>query len=434
MTQDELLELSMEKPLYGGDCLSHHQGKAVFIPFALPGETVRARIAHQKRRFNHAEIDSLIQISSARCEPKCIHFSHCGGCQYQHADYPGQLAMKQLILREIMLRERVPIPATIGLLSGNPWEYRNRIRLALGTNNGSSSIQFGYRSRASHDIVPITECPIAAPMLVRVASRVEQCLSQSPPPVAVNELEVFTNATEDQVLVTLHSASASSRETQAWVESMFCELGPPVTGLRIVSKTESGQRERLDQSGEESLFYSVANTRYAVQHNAFFQVNRWILEDFVSLVTANRRGRQAWDLFAGVGLFARRLEQTFECVTAVESSPASFVSLEKSLTNASSRAVCSTTLQFLQQNRDRREPGPDCIVLDPPRAGLGQQTCTLLAAIHAPQMVYVSCDPATLARDLKMLTAERYTIANITLVDMFPQTYHLETVVSLVRA
>jgi len=424
----------MEKPIYGGDCLSHHQGKAVFTPFTIPGEIVSARIVDQKRNFSHTEIDKVIHPSASRCEPKCVHFARCGGCHYQHADYPAQLAMKQQILREIMLRERVSIPDTIGLLSGNPWEYRNRIRLASFTENSSGSRRFGYRARASHDIVPIAECPIAAPILTRVAALAEQWLSRNFSAAAVGEIELSTNTTEDQVLVTLYSESASGHPTQAWIQSMLRELGPPVIGVRIECKTDAEQQKSLDHAGEDSLLYTIGKTKYPVQHGAFFQVNRWLLEDFLALVTADRRGMQAWDLFAGVGLFARQLEHSFQSVIAVESSPASFASLETSLANADSRAICSTTLQFLQRNRELREPRPDFIVLDPPRAGLSQQTCALLAAIHAPEMIYVSCDPATLARDLKLLTAERYKVSNIILVDMFPQTYHLETVVSLIRA
>lgn len=434
MTEIDLLELTMEKPIYGGDCLSHHQGKAVFTPFTLPGETIRARVRDRKRNFHHAEIDSLIHASSSRCEPKCIHFSRCGGCHYQHADNATQPAMKLRILREIMLRERVAIPDTIGLIANNPWEYRNRIRLAIIAESGSSSRQFGYRARASHDIVPITECPIAAPVLLRMAALVNQFLPHNHPPVAIHEMELFTNRTEDQVLITLHAESAASRPTQDWIQSMLRELGPPVIGVRIECKTDAGQQENLGSVGKEALLYTIGGLKYPVEHGAFFQVNRWLLEDFLAIVTSDHSGRHAWDLFAGVGLFARRLESTFDAVTAVESSGASFASLKTSLAKAASQAVCATTLQFLERNRELREPRPDFIVLDPPRAGLGQQTCTLLAAIHAPEMVYVSCDPVTLARDLKLLTAERYRISGMTLVDMFPHTYHLETVVSLIRA
>ena len=186
-------------------------------------------------------------------------------------------------------------------------------------------------------------------------------------------------------------------------------------------------------AGVAAIAYDVADLSYEVPHGAFFQVNRWLVDEFVALVTDGLAGRVAWDLYAGVGLFARRLAGTFAEVLAVEPAPASGPALERNLAGTSARAVSSTTLDFLRRNRELREPRPDAIVLDPPRAGLGDEVTTLLNAIHAPEMAYVSCDPATLARDLRALTLERYRVESVTLVDMFPQTFHLETMVRLRR-
>jgi 23S rRNA (uracil1939-C5)-methyltransferase len=170
-----------------------------------------------------------------------------------------------------------------------------------------------------------------------------------------------------------------------------------------------------------------------VDHGAFFQVNRWLIDEFLALVLDGHSGGLAWDLFAGVGLFARQLAGSFGQVLAVESSPSSFAALQSNLEGTTGRASANTTLDFLRRNREEREGRPDLIVLDPPRAGLGEETTRLLNAIGAPEMVCVSCDPMTLARDLRALTQERYKIEKITLVDMFPQTFHLETVVQLRR-
>jgi 23S rRNA (uracil1939-C5)-methyltransferase len=186
--------------------------------------------------------------------------------------------------------------------------------------------------------------------------------------------------------------------------------------------------------GQPSLNCTAAGFSYRVDHGAFFQVNRHLIDDFVGLATGNHSGNLAWDLYAGVGLFARKLTARFAQVIAVESAPASEAALHYNLASTNASAVASSTLDFLRRNRELREPRPDFIILDPPRAGLGDQVTTLLNAIHAPAMVYVSCDPATLARDLRQLTQERYIVENITLVDMFPQTFHLETVVRLRRS
>jgi 23S rRNA (uracil1939-C5)-methyltransferase len=168
-----------------------------------------------------------------------------------------------------------------------------------------------------------------------------------------------------------------------------------------------------------------------VDQGAFFQVNRWLVDELVECVTAGLHGGQAWDLFAGVGLFARKLAERFERVIAVESAPAAKAPLKHNLGGTNATAVKATTLEFLRgaANGER----PDAIIVDPPRTGLGAETTELLGRISAPEMVYVSCDPATLARDLRALVAAGYAIERIALADLFPQTFHLETVVKLRR-
>jgi 23S rRNA (uracil1939-C5)-methyltransferase len=170
-----------------------------------------------------------------------------------------------------------------------------------------------------------------------------------------------------------------------------------------------------------------------VEHGSFFQVNRHLIDPFVRLVTQGYSGNTAWDLYCGVGLFAHRLADAFTQVVAVEWSPYSHFALQQNLAETRAQIVHSPTRKFLERNRAQRESRPDFIVLDPPRAGLDPETVQLLNQIHAPEMVYVSCDPATFARDLKALTHERYRLEALTLVDMFPQTYHLETVARLIR-
>ena len=422
------MNLTLEKPVYGGDCLAHYEGKAVFVPLTLPGESVTARITEEKRSFAKAELDQILIAAPNRIAPECPYFGNCGGCHYQHADYPTQLALKQQILRETLARAGVSVPSEIDSLAAEPWAYRNRIRVAFTDENS-----FGYRSRRSHAIIPITECPIAAPGLLITAQCVSAFLSESHNPPRISELELFTNHDESQQLLTLF-CEKSSAEVTSWLTALHAALPPQVAAIRLQLSDGSLEPQILASVGESSLLYTAAGFSYRVDHSAFFQVNRWLIDDFAAIVTGDHSGQLAWDLFAGVGLFARLLTHSFAKVLAIESAPASFPALQQNLAGTSGRAVGSTTLDFLRRNRQEREPRPDLIVLDPPRAGLGEETTHLLNAIHAPQMIYVSCDPATLARDLRALTQERYKIEAITLVDMFPQTFHLETVVRLSRS
>ena len=161
-------------------------------------------------------------------------------------------------------------------------------------------------------------------------------------------------------------------------------------------------------------------------------MNRWLIDDLVARVTAQHRGALAWDLFAGVGLFARQLASSFQHVVAVESAPASTAALVHNLAGASASVLPTSTLDFLRRNR--KAARPDLIIVDPPRTGLGPDTTSLLTEIASPRLTYVSCDPATLARDLRALIAGGYSIQRLTLADLFPQTFHLETIVDLHRA
>jgi 23S rRNA (uracil1939-C5)-methyltransferase len=422
------IQLTIEKPVYGGDFLSRREGKTVFVPMTLPGETVSAHITEEKRSFAKAEIEAVLTASSHRITPNCPYFGSCGGCHYQHTDYPTQVALKQQILRETLTRNGVPIPAELGILAGDPWAYRNRIRLAL-THDG----ELAYRSRRSHDLIAIRTCPIAAPLLLRTATQVAEFLAKNPPLVRISELELFTNRDESELLLTLFTETIPASDTHSWLASLQASLPQPTSGIRLQLNDGGLNLQILAAIGQPSLTYTAAGIPYRVDHGAFFQVNRHLVDEFVSLVVANHSGSLAWDLYAGVGLFARQLSARFDQVIAVEAAPASQEALQYNLNGAEAKAINSTTLDFLRRNRELREPRPDLIVLDPPRAGLGEETCQLLNAIHAPAMVYVSCDPATLARDLRQLTQERYIIDNVTPVDMFPQTFHLETVVHLRR-
>lgn len=432
MKPGERIEVRIEKPLYGGEFLARCDGQVVFTPFLLPGEVASVRLRDVKRRFARAEVDTLMSRSPERVSPACTHFGQCGGCHYQHASPEMQHRLKHEILVDALQREGIAIPGKIEILSAHPWAYRNRIRLAINANNVHGAI--GYRARSSHTFIPVAECPIAAPSLLPVADRVAECLRQRGHLDDVDEMEVMTTPAEDAVLVTLFARNANGNASvSAALDGMLEEIGAPLTGIALASRNNETKDAFLARAGHDALHYRVANLDYTVPVGAFFQVNRWLLESFRDLIVGQESGELAWDLFAGVGFFARALESQFERVTAVEGADASFASLAKALGQANSKAVHSSTLAFLENNRLQRESRPDFIVLDPPRAGLDTKTCSLLAAIHAPRMTYVSCDPITLARDLKLLTAERFQIASIHLVELFPQTYHLESVVKLVQ-
>jgi 23S rRNA (uracil1939-C5)-methyltransferase len=215
------------------------------------------------------------------------------------------------------------------------------------------------------------------------------------------------------------------------------ERVPALLGVELVIESRAGRSiesqppRTIARWGATSLTYRAAGFDYRVDHGAFFQVNRWLVDSLVDRVTAGHQGKLVWDLFAGVGLFARRLTAGFDRVVAVESAPPAMQALAANLKGTRGAPVRATTLDFLRKRKDEH---PELIVVDPPRQGLGPEIATLLAGIAAPALAYVSCDPATLARDLCALKKSGYAIQSITLVDLFPQTFHLETVVHLLHS
>jgi 23S rRNA (uracil1939-C5)-methyltransferase len=412
------MKLRIEKAIYGGDGLARiPAGKTVFVPGTLPGELVEASIATDRRSFATGKLDAVLEPSAERVAPGCAYFPRCGGCQYQHANPAFQLQMKLDILKETMARAHVPVPGEIASLAGPAWGYRNRIRLQ------AKGPKLGYLQRGSHTVLPVTHCPIAAPVLEQAIAVVERVAGFEG---LCEEVEFFTNGEQDQLLISLWPGlqqRPSEQALEVFAERVRVEL-PALIGVGLFTQTNTRYW------GHRSLTYTVCGIPYQVSLGSFFQVNRFLLPELLQLVVQNRSGRTAWDLYAGAGLFARALD--FEFVTAVESEGFSSDDLNKNLESRPHQVVRSNTLDFLRR-QSAAQVRPDLIVVDPPRAGLGKEICSHLSRIAAPNIIYVSCDPATLARDLQTLLESGYFLQTIQLVDMFPQTFHLETVTVLVR-
>jgi 23S rRNA (uracil1939-C5)-methyltransferase len=422
--------VTIEKPIYGGACLARIEGKAIFVPLTLPGEQARIRIIDDKRGYATAEAEQIVAIAPERIAPKCSHFGVCGGCHYQHTGYEVQLNFKQAILRETLQRAGVQPPEEIALLSAalpsQTWAYRNRARLAFDAQGNP-----GYRGRRSHSVIPIRECPITAPLLVESARAFADVARKLHPVLRIAELSLFCNAGESALLATVFTTGPTSALFEDMAIAVHDRV-PALIGADLVADGRADEKPHtIARWGATSLGYRAAGFDYRVDHGAFFQINRWLIDPLVERVTTGHSGKLAWDLFAGVGLFARQLTASFDRVVAVESATSAVNALEQNLHGTTGTAVRASTLDFLRNSR--QDDRPDLIVADPPRTGLGPDITARLGHISAPALVYVSCDPATLARDLRALLATGYQIESVTLADLFPQTFHLETVVHLRR-
>jgi 23S rRNA (uracil1939-C5)-methyltransferase len=435
------MKLRIEKPLYGGASLARVPaddptglaGKAVFVPFALPRELVEARIAADHRSYASATLEQVLEPAPGRVLPGCEYYARCGGCHYQHADYPTQLAMKRDILVEALERAQLaPLPE-VRVRSAEPWGYRNRVRLHV-TRAPHASLS--YREAASHRDLAVDHCPVAAPLLQQAIAACNRLLQTQPAMAKVlAEVEFFTNGDESALLVSLFSSApaklVATDLSRVVAEALLREL-PSLIGVRTFTLDPKTRRTQLANSwGEPSLRYVVGEHAYQVSAAAFFQVNRFLLPALLQEVTVQQSGNVAWDLYAGVGLFAQALAQQFEEVVAVESSPASAADLAHNLHGPPHQRIVQDTLRFLKSPANAAQP--DLVVVDPPRAGLAADVCERLAAVGPRRIVYVSCDPSTLARDLRTLQPSGYRPVSLTLLDLFPQTFHLETVATLER-
>ena len=437
------MKLRIEKAVYGGAGLGHAPGdeesgnalagKIIFVPLTLPGELVDCEIIEDRRSFANARVTKIIEPAATRVTPPCEYFPVCGGCHYQHASYAAQLAMKRAILFETLTHAGIPCSdEAIATMAGEQLAYRNRIRLHI--RFGDSALC--YRATGSHRDVPVNHCPIAAPLLQR-ALRVFPEIADGTGLEAglFDEIELFTNAEEDTLLLSLWTTkgAVATRALPILCEALE-ETLPELRGALLFQvETQKGQGRQQASWGDATLTYTVNEHAYRVSAGSFFQVNRFLMPQMLEQVMAGHRGKIAWDLYAGVGLFSAALAHSFEQVVAVESAGASARDLRVNLSGKPHRVVASSALDFLKgQPADRQKP--DLVIVDPPRAGLGKDVTMLLSQFAPPQLTYVSCDPATLARDVQWLLQSGYHLENITLVDLFPQTFHLETVVTLARS
>lgn len=433
------MKLRIEKVVYGGAGLAHQvadegSGKTVFVPFTLPGELVEIRLTGSRDGFADAELVQIVKASSDRVMPGCAHFGECGGCHYQHASYDAQLELKTGILRETLERAGLMDLPTVQVHAREPWGYRNRIRLRVAEVEGV--LRVGYLRRGSNDFLPVNMCPIAAPVLWRAAEALLKVAGDADGARWVRaavEVEFFTTKDESALQMTVFV-----RRTGIAGFAAFCErlrvLLPELVGAGVlVLKAEGSRRAERPKTvatwGAEGLSYAAAGEKYWVSRGGFFQVNRFLVDELVRIVAMDREGALAWDLYAGVGLFSRALKARFGEVVAVE---AAADDLAKTFKGDGRRAVSATTVEFLRGAVVQRER-PELVVMDPPRAGVGAEVCTLLGRVGAREMVYVSCDPVTLGRDLKAMVDFGYRINELHLVDLFPQTFHQETVVVLRR-
>jgi 23S rRNA (uracil1939-C5)-methyltransferase len=406
MKNSPIFQVTPTKFVYGGEVMGRlPDGRAVFIPFALPGDTVKVALTEDKDRYARGRVVELLQANPNRVVPRCAHFGECGGCHYQHLPYYEQLQVKHSVLVEQL--ERIgkfkDPPVEDMIPSPYPFNYRSSMRFHL-----TPAGQLGFYRALDHSVLPIHECHLPEPLLDEIWPRLE--LDAVP---GLDSVSLRSGQSGQDVLLSLESSDPSPIEFSVDLPLSAVHLGPG--GSLILA-------------GDDFTLVDVLGVSFVVSAGSFFQVNIPIAELIVTHVLeliSPTESSTILDVYCGGGLFSYFLAPRSGLVIGIESSPPSAEDFMDNLREFENvelyEAPAEEVLPFL-------EIPVDAILVDPPRAGLDRKALDGILSLAPDTVVYVSCDPATLSRDAKRLVRGGYELVKVTPFDMFPQTFHIESV------
>jgi len=427
--QGDQLELRVLKAVYRGLGLARHEGCVVFVPRSYGGERVRARVEEVGRGYVRASVLELVEPAPARRSPPCRYAVRCGGCAYQDIGYDEQLRIKEAILRESLARAHVAWEAPIPLLASPESGWRTRAALHLAWEGDVPRL--GFHEEGSQRIVDVEECLQLSADMNRTARALLAALAERGPLGRhVSGVELCESADGRERVACLVS---DLRVREAAALSALGATAPDLTGLLALAGAEASPTALL-LHGSPFVHAEAAGLRFRAHQQSFFQANRFLLGPLVEAVLAAvPSGGPVLDLYSGVGLFALPLAARGDAVRGVEISRL-----------ASADAVANAAAADLQVHFEaadvevalRTPPAraDERIVLDPPRTGASRLTVRAIAARRPASISYVSCDPPTLGRDLHLFAGLGYRLASLRALDMFPDTFHVESVAQLVPA
>ena len=404
MTSD-LQTVKLNKLTYGGDALGRlSDGRAVFVPFALPGEIVSLHTLGEKRGHVRAELVEVLEPSPERIASKCLHFGVCGGCHYQHLSHPAQLIAKTGILHDQLTRigkiEAPPLKPMVP--SSKEWNYRNHVQFHL-TQAG----QLGFIDALSRNILPIRECHLPEPSLNILWPRLE-----FDPGLWLERVSLRLGMDEQAMLV-LESRSPDTPEL---------ELEADLSVVHLAGE------DAVVMAGDDHLIMQVNDRPFHVSAASFFQVNTEIAGKMAAHLLAHLPVSPATtllDVYCGVGLFSAFFAPVVGRLIGIESSPSACGDFAINLDEFDNVELYQAPAEEVMPVMEDK---PDLVILDPPRAGLEKRVLDALLVLAPARIAYVSCDPSTLARDAAHMIAGGYRPAQVTPFDLFPQTYHIESI------
>ena len=443
----EVYEIDIRTLGVNGEGVGRHRDFTVFVPFALPGERVKCRALEVKKTFAKAELIEIITPSKNRVDPPCKMYRRCGGCQLQHLNYEGQLAAKRQQAEDALTRigkfTDIVVEPTIG--AENPWNYRNKMMFPAGFKNGKVSV--GCYAAESHEVVNLEDCPIQNPLNIEAAKVVREAAEKLNIPIYDSRRHrgvlrhVVGRVGSDGMTVCVVTATKDFPHREKFVDFLVERL-PNLAGIQQnIQPKRNGVimgTETRNLWGKSVVTDIIGGMKFRVSPVSFFQVNTAQAEalynkaaEFADL----RGGETVLDLYCGTGTIGLFLAKNAGAVIGIEISKQA---VEDAKRNAEINKIrnadfiagdAAEVLPKLRHNGLRA----DVAVVDPPRSGCEQSLLETIAQTGPEKILYVSCNPATLARDLAFLRDKGYTVAKVQPVDMFPQTAHVETVCLLRR-
>jgi len=407
----ETFEIELMASAFGGECIGRlPDGKTVFVPFGIVGERVEIELLVDKSRFARGRIKRVLEASPKRITPRCPHFGECGGCHYQHLAYADQLELKGSIMADQLQRigrfEKPPLSKIVP--SPQEWNYRNTVQFHL-----SPAGRIGYQRAGAGGVVEIGECHLPLPPINDLWPRLEL-----DPESGIRRASLRCGS-DGELLLGLESDSPRPPEFSVDfpLSAVFLGAGDPVL-----------------LSGEDYSLMRVGERTFKVSADSFFQVNLPQAEAMVEYVLKQMQvdqKTQMLDAYCGAGLFSAFLAPRVGSLTGIELSDSACNDFAFNLDEFEN---VSLYVGAVEEVLPALKIKPRAVLLDPPRAGLHPAALQSLIAAKPEQIAYVSCDPATLARDLQKLAASGYQLESVTPFDLFPQTYHVETVTLITRA
>ena len=402
------VELLLEKLTYGGDAMGRlEDSRAVFVPFGLPGESVRIQLREEKRNFARGELVEILEASPLRILPRCKHFSVCGGCHYQHLPYEEQLKAKTDILRDQLMRiGKIENPPVQGMVaSPSPWNYRNHVQFHL-TKEG----KLGYVQAQLPKVFAVQECHLPEGSINSFWPQLE-----FDPDTNIDRVSIRSGRDEDLMLV---------------LESDFPE-SPELEIEADVSVAHVFEDNTLVIAGNDHVVISVLDHDFRVSAASFFQVNTMMAEKMVHHLLANLPVTQSstvLDVYCGAGLFSAFFAPKCERILGIESSPSACEDFAFNLDEFDNVELYEGLAEEILPNLVRHVENVTYAIVDPPRAGLEKRVVDEMLKLSPNVIAYVSCDPSTLARDAARLSTGGYKLKDVTPFDLFPQTYHIESI------